>query len=183
MSVEGKRVLVIVSNQGVEQDELVKPVEALEAAGAQVTIAAQRAGTVRSLVHDWELGAEVDAEAALADVAAGDFDAVVVPGGTINADNLRRDTDAQRLVTDTARAGRPVAAVCHAPWLIIDAGLAAGRTLTSYGTLQTDLSNAGAEWVDREVVVDTGGGFTLITSRNPGDLDAFTAAISDALGG
>ncbi|MFJ7988636.1 type 1 glutamine amidotransferase domain-containing protein [Streptomyces sp. NPDC096351] len=181
MSLAGKNVLILTTNFGTEQDELVRPAADLRKAGAAVTVAAQKDEAVRTVVSDRDPGAVVPPDTTLAKASEEDYAAVVVPGGTVNADQLRTDADARRLLAAFAEAGKPVAAICHGPWLLVDSGLARGRDLTSYPSLRPDLENAGATWTDREVVVDTSGGHTLITSRNPGDLDAFTTAIADAL--
>ncbi|MFF8598393.1 type 1 glutamine amidotransferase domain-containing protein [Streptomyces sp. NPDC015232] len=170
-------VLVLTTNYGVEQDELTRPVAALREAGAEVVVAAQRAAPVLTLVSDRRPGTVVGADAAMGDVTAQEFDAVVVPGGTLNADRLRTDQDAQRLVGAFAKAGKPVASICHGPWLLVNSEVARGRELTSYPSLRTDIENGGGTWRDEQVVVDTSGGFPLITSRRPGDLDAFNAAL------
>jgi protease I len=175
------KILVIATNYGVEQDEIVVPVEQLRAQGDHVTVAGQQAGTIETLVGDKDPGSSVEATTTIADVSASDFDALVVPGGTINADTLRQDDDAVALVRAFAGADKPIAAICHGPWTLIEAGVITGRTITSFPSLQTDVRNAGAEWVDREVQVDDGGS-TLITSRNPDDLPAFVDAIQAALG-
>ncbi|MFF0558124.1 type 1 glutamine amidotransferase domain-containing protein [Streptomyces sp. NPDC004266] len=180
---DGKSVLVLTTNYGTEQDELQKPVAALRENGARVTVAAQKDEPVRTLVSDEKPGAVVQPDTTLAEATADGFDAVIVPGGTLNADQLRGDDEARRLASAFAEAGKPVASICHGPWLLVDSGLARGRELTSYPSLRPDLENAGATWVDREVVVDTSAGHTLITSRRPDDLDAFAAAIVDALDG
>lgn len=106
---------------------------------------------------------------------------LLVPGGTVNADTLRQDSEARRLVREFSDAGKTVAAICHGPWLLIDAGVARGKTLTSYSSVRIDLTNAGADWVDTRVKVCPANGWTLITSRNPGDLQAFNEAIGEAL--
>ncbi|MFE5792660.1 type 1 glutamine amidotransferase domain-containing protein [Streptomyces sp. NPDC056503] len=183
MSLDGRNVLVLTTNYGTEQDELTRPVSVLRENGARVSVAAQKDGPVRTLVSDRDPGAEVRPDTTLAREAAEGYDAVVVPGGTLNADRLRTDAEARRLVSAFAEAGKPVAAICHGPWLLVDCGLAKGRELTSYPSLRPDLENAGGTWVDREVVVDTSGPHPLITSRRPGDLDAFSAAIVRALEG
>ncbi|MFJ7956865.1 DJ-1/PfpI/YhbO family deglycase/protease [Streptomyces sp. NPDC096319] len=180
---DGRNVLVLTTNYGTEQDELRTPVAVLREHGARVTIAAQQDGPVRTLVSDRRPGADVPPDTTLARATADGYDAVIVPGGTLNADRLRTDADARRLVSAFAEAGRPVAAICHGPWLLVDSGLAEGRELTSYPSLRPDLENAGGTWRDREVVVDTAGRHPLITSRRPGDLDAFSAAIVRALTG
>ncbi|GGU98297.1 protease [Streptomyces litmocidini] len=180
---DGKNVLVLTTNYGTEQDELQKPVTVLREHGARVVVAAQKDESVRTLVSDEKPGAVVQPDTTLSEATADGFDAVIVPGGTLNADQLRSDDEARRLVSAFAEAGKPVASICHGPWLLVDSGLVRDRELTSYPSLRPDLENAGGTWVDREVVVDTSAGHALITSRNPNDLDAFTGAIVDALGG
>jgi protease I len=178
----GRRVLAVVTNYGVEQDELVVPVEHLRDEGVDVTIAAVEAAPVQTLVGDKDPGRTLQPDATLAEVAAAEFDALLVPGGTINADTLRRDEHAVALARAFAAGGRPIAAICHGPWLLVEAGVLGGVTLTSYPSLQTDVRNAGAaQWRDEEVVTDEAGGFPLVTSRNPGDLPAFTAALDRVL--
>ncbi|MFF0427185.1 type 1 glutamine amidotransferase domain-containing protein [Streptomyces sp. NPDC004520] len=179
----GKSVLVLTTNYGTEEPELRKPVAVLRENGARVTIAAQKDEAVQTVVSDRGPGALVEPDTTLARATADGYDAVLVPGGTVNADRLRTDADARRLVSAFAAAGKPVAAVCHGPWLLVDSGLARGRELTSYPSLRADLENAGGIWRDREVVVDASGAHLLITSRRPSDLDAFAAAIVRALAG
>lgn len=180
-ALEGRTILLLTTNFGTETDEIQRPLRELREAGATVTVAAPEAGTVRTMAQDKEFDAEVPVDTTLDAVQASEFDAVVIPGGTLNADSLRSDATAQSLVREFAGSGKPVAAICHAPWLLIDAGLAEGKSLTSVPTIRLDLVNAGATWSDEEVVVCEAKGFRLITSRNPGDLDAFNAAIIDAL--
>ncbi|GAA3387585.1 type 1 glutamine amidotransferase domain-containing protein [Streptomyces roseoviridis] len=181
VTLDGMNVLVLTTNYGTEQDELNQPVAALREAGARVTVAAQRKEPVLTVVSDRRPGTVVEPDMTFADASAQEYDAVVVPGGTLNADRLRVDDRAQRLVSAFAEAGKPVAAICHGPWLLVDSGVVRDRELTSYPSLRTDLENAGAAWRDKEVVVDTSGGHPLITSRRPGDLEAFSAAIVRAL--
>ncbi|MDP4332757.1 type 1 glutamine amidotransferase domain-containing protein [Curtobacterium sp. A7_M15] len=176
-ALDGKNILVISTNYGVEQDEIVVPIDQLRERGASVTVAAQETGAIQTLVGDKDPGKTVDPDTTIAGVNAGSFDALVVPGGTINADTLRTDQRAVSLVQAFAGAGKPIAAICHGPWTLVEAGVVSGKTITSYPSLQTDLRNAGAEWVDQEVQVDGG----LITSRNPDDLPAFVDAIEQAL--
>ncbi|MFC8508698.1 type 1 glutamine amidotransferase domain-containing protein [Streptomyces sp. NPDC057411] len=183
MSLDGQNVLVLTTNYGTEQDELTKPVAVLRENGARVTVAALKDEPVQTLVSDREPGAVVQPDTTLAQASAEAYDAVVVPGGTLNADRLRTDADARRLVSAFAESGKPVAAVCHGPWLLVDSELVKGRELTSYPSLRPDLENAGGTWTDREVVVDNSGGHPLITSRKPDDLDAFSSAIVHALDG
>jgi len=163
-----KRVAILVAN-GFEQIELTSPKEALEEAGAKVSIVSPEPKKVKGWdTTKWgkSLPVDVPLESALAD----DFDALLLPGGVMNPDKLRRNEWALQFVRAFFDAGKPVAAICHGPWTLIDAGVVEGRRLTSYHSIQTDLKNAGAKWVDEEeVVVDNG----LVTSRQPGDLPAF----------
>jgi protease I len=176
-TLDGKKILVITTNYGVEQDEIVVPTEQLRERGASVTVAAKETGAIQTLVGDKDPGQPLQPDTTIAGVDAGDFDALVIPGGTINADTLRQESRAATLVQAFAEASKPVAAICHGPWTLIEAGVLSGKTVTSFPSLQTDLRNAGAEWVDQEVQVD--GGF--ITSRTPDDLPAFVDAIESAL--
>ncbi|MEO8750544.1 MAG: DJ-1/PfpI/YhbO family deglycase/protease [Allobranchiibius sp.] len=180
--IESKKILVIVTNYGIEQDELVVPVQKLKEAGAQVTVAAVDNDTVRTLVGDKDPGQDVTPDIALAHADAADYDALLVPGGTINADTLRTEDDATALVTAFADAGKLVAAICHGPWVLVEADVLKGKTLTSYESVATDIRNAGATWVDQGAQVCPCNGWTLITSRTPDDLDEFVPAIVDALG-
>ncbi|WIB70673.1 type 1 glutamine amidotransferase domain-containing protein [Curtobacterium sp. MCBD17_026] len=176
-TLDGKKVLVITTNYGVEQDEIVVPTEQLRERGASVTVAAKETGTIQTLVGDKDPGQTLEPDTTIGGVDAKDFDALVIPGGTINADTLRQESRAATLVQAFAEASKPVAAICHGPWTLVEAGVLSGKTVTSFPSLQTDLRNAGAEWVDQEVQVD--GGF--ITSRTPDDLPAFVDAIESAL--
>ncbi|WP_166848874.1 DJ-1/PfpI family protein [Isoptericola sp. BMS4] len=179
----GKRVLVIVTGYGVEQDELVVPLEHLRAAGATVTVASDGPGDVRTLVGDKDPGRTVPVDTTYdeADTAAADL--LLVPGGTLNADSLRLQAAAIRIVDEFAAGARPVAAICHGPWALVEAGRVAGATLTSYPSLATDVRNAGGTWVDRAVVRDSGAGFPLVTSRTPDDLHDFLREVEAALVG
>ncbi|WP_136517422.1 MULTISPECIES: type 1 glutamine amidotransferase domain-containing protein [Cellulomonas] len=179
----GRRVLAVVTNYGVEQDELVVPVEHLREAGAQVDVAAVEESGVQTLVGDKDPGRTVDPDTTISAVDGQGYDLLLVPGGTINADNLRLQDDAVAIVREFATSGRPVAAICHGPWSLVEAGLLQGKTLTSYPSLATDVRNAGGEWVDKSVVSDDAEGFTLITSRTPDDLDDFLGAVDAALAG
>jgi protease I len=184
VDLSGRKVLAIVTNYGVEQDELVVPVEHLRGDGAEVTVAAATSDPVQTLVGDKDPGASVQPDTALADVDPAGFDLLLIPGGTINADTLRLDSDAIRIVQAFVGSGRPVAAICHGPWALVEAGVLAGKSLTSYASLQTDVRNAGAaSWVDEAPVVDDAGAYVLITARDPHDLDGFVGAIDDVLGG
>lgn len=180
-ALNGRTILVLTSNFGTETSEIQRPLAALNEAGASVTVAATEEGVVKTLELDRELGAEVAVDVTYGSVDPADFDAVVLPGGTLNGDNLRADETVQSLLRSFSSAGKPVAAICHAPWVLIDAGLVDGQKLTSVPTIRTDMVNAGGNWADEEVVIDDAKGFRLITSRSPDDLDAFNTAIIEAL--
>ncbi|SER98955.1 protease I [Propionibacterium cyclohexanicum] len=182
MADQTKRVAIIASSYGVEADELLTPKGYLESAGYEVVVATPDSQTIQTLVSDKDPGPTVRADAALAELSPSDFDLLVIPGGTINADTLRLQEDARRIAEGFAASGKPIAAICHGPWLVVETGLARGKTLTSYPSLRTDITNAGGNWVDRSVEVDDAQGFTLITSRTPGDLTDFDAAIGEVLG-
>jgi protease I len=167
---DGKRVAFVTANEGVEQVELERPWQAIEDAGGAPELLAPEAGTVQAFNH-LDKSDRFDVSRPVGDADADDYDALVLPGGVANPDNLRTHEDAVAFVRSFFEAGKPVAAICHAPWTLIEAGVVDGRTVTSWPSLQTDLRNAGAEWVDEEVVVDSG----LVTSRKPDDLDAFNA--------
>lgn len=163
----GKTVAILVAN-GFEQLELTDPRDALEQAGAETHIVSPEEGTVRGWTdNDW--ADELDVDVLLANARESEYDALLLPGGQMNPDNLRTNTDAVAFVRAFFNAHKPVAAICHGPWLLVEAGVVEGRRLTSYPSIRTDLINAGAEWVDEQVVVDEG----LVTSRNPNDLPAF----------
>ena len=180
----GKHILIITSNTGIERDELVKPLEALRGFGANVTHASSRGGPTQTCVGDTEKDKTVESDVQLSDVVGSDFDALVIPGGTVNADTLRQDAAALRLIKEFADAGKTIAAICHGPWALIDAGVIKGKTLTSYKSVRIDLENAGAAgWVDEPVKQCQANGWTLITSRTPDDLPAFNDAIAKALAG
>jgi protease I len=162
------RKVAILTEEGFEQVELTSPKEALLAAGATVHIISPQSGKVKAWDKD-KWGIEVDVDIVLTDASPDDYDALVLPGGVLNPDKLRQNKDAVAFVSAFLDEGKPLAAICHGPQMLIETGMISGRKLTSYPSLQTDLVNAGAEWVDEEVVVDNG----LITSRTPADLDAF----------
>lgn len=181
---EGKHILVITSNTGIERDELIKPLETLRSYGATVTHAASKGGTTQTFVGDTEKAGTVESDMQLSDVDSSHFDALVIPGGTVNADTLRQDAAALRLIKDFAQAGKTIAAICHGPWALIDAGVIKGKTLTSFKSVRIDLENAGAAGVvDAEVKECNANGWTLITSRTPDDLPAFNEAIAKAIAG
>lgn len=165
--IEGRRVAVLVDN-GFEQVELEKPIEALRDAGAEAVIVSPQRKKVKGWQHT-EWGDEFDVDVQLDSANAGDFDALVLPGGQMNPDNLRMSERAVSFAREFFDAGKPVAAICHGPWLLVEADVVRGRRMTSWPSLRTDLRNAGAEWVDESVVVDSG----LVTSRKPDDLPDF----------
>ncbi len=177
----GRRVLVVVTNYGVEQDELVLPVEHLRGDGATVDVASVDDAPIQTLVGDKDPGRTLTPTTTLGAVDADAYDLLLVPGGTLNADSLRLQDEAVALAKTFASSGRPVAAICHGPWLLVEAGLVAGKRLTSYPSLTTDVRNADGTWVDEEVVSDDAQGFTLVTSRTPDDLPAFLRAVDAAL--
>jgi protease I len=173
----GKRIAIIATSH-FEEAELVTPRDELVKAGAEVKIYSADTDPIQAVEGDTEPTQKIDVDGTFGDLDVPGVDAVVVPGGTINADHIRTDEDAQEIVRQVLDSDKVLAVICHGPWLLVSAGVAEGRTLTSYPSLSIDLENAGATWQDEEVVVDG----TLITSRNPDDLPAFVEAISEALG-
>src|SRR3954452_13304661 len=164
----GKKIAILTANEGVEQVEYYEPRKALEDAGATVEHIATEKGEVQLFEH-LDKADTVKADKATSDVSADDYDALMLPGGVANPDNLRTDADAVKFVQGFVNAGKPIAAICHAPWTLVEADAVKGRKLTSFPSIKTDIRNAGGEWVDEEVVVDQG----LVTSRKPDDLPAF----------
>lgn len=178
---EGARVLIVTSNAGVEHDELVVPRDGLRQRGAQVRHAAMKGEAVQTYRHDLEPAESVQPDVTLDAVAPEDIDVLVVPGGTVNADTLRTDDRARELVRAVRAAGKPIAAICHGPWLLVDAEVLPGKTLTSYPSLRTDIVNAGGKWVDQSVMRCDHNDWILITSRKPDDLPDFVDTITAEL--
>lgn len=179
--VTGKKILSLQTNRGVEQDELKVPLEKLREAGATVTVAAPESGEIQSLTGDWDLGETFPVDQKISDVNESEYDLLLLPGGTLNADTLRLDQDAQRIAKAFASSGRPIASICHGPWLLVETGLVNGKTLTSYESVKVDVTNAGGTWVDEPAKRCPANDWVLITSRNPGDLEPFVQAIKDEL--
>jgi protease I len=176
LSLNDKKVAILVANEGIEQVELTAPREALEAAGATVELLAPETGEAQAFNHLDKADA-FPVDRAVGDATADDYDALMLPGGVANPDNLRTHPEAVAFIRAFFAASKPVAAICHAPWTLVEADVLSGRTLTSWPSLQTDIRNAGGTWVDEQVVVDAG----LITSRNPSDLDAFNTKLLEAI--
>ena len=174
--VKGKKVAILTEN-GFEEVELTSPKKALEQAGAIVHIVSPQPGKVKAWDHDhWSL--ELPVDVALKDANPEDYDMLLIPGGVINPDKLRENADCVNFAQHFIEQGKPLAAICHGPQLLIETGMISTRKLTSYHSIKTDLINAGAHWEDKEVVVDNG----LVTSRSPKDLDAFNRKVIEELG-
>ncbi len=164
----GKTIAILAAN-GVEEVEYQKPREAVEQAGATVELLSLDSGEIQAMNGDINQGSTISVDKKVSDASPEDYDGLILPGGCVNPDNLRQDEDAVRFVQEFFKSGKPVGAICHAPWLLVEADVVRERTLTSYPSLRTDIRNAGGNVVDEEVVVDQG----LVTSRNPDDLPAF----------
>jgi deglycase len=173
-TLEAQRVAILFTD-GVERAELEQPLEALRDAGADIDLVSLETGRIQMFEH-LDASESIDANRAVSETRADDYDALMLPGGVANPDRLRMDEGAIAFVRGFFESGKPVAAICHAPWTLIEADVVDGRTLTSWPSLQTDLRNAGATWVDEEVHIDG----ELVTSRRPDDLPAFCAAMVDA---
>ena len=161
--------VAVLATDGFEEPELTEPVKALKEAGAQVTIVSPHSGEIQGMRHDIDKTIKVKVDRTLKEVSADDFDAVHLPGGTLNADAMRMVPEVQAFLREMQDAGKPISAICHAPWELVSARLVRGRTLTSYHTIQDDIRNAGGKWLDQEVVVDD----NWVSSRQPDDLPAF----------
>ncbi len=172
------KTIAIIATDHFEEPELVEPRDALRGAGADVKVYSTGTDPIQAVEGDTKQTSKVDVDGTFDDLDVAAIDALVVPGGTINADTIRTDEKARAIVRAVSEAGKQLAVICHGPWLLVSAGLVQGKRLTSYSSLADDVRNAGGDWVDEEVVVDG----NLITSRNPDDLPAFIKAIEDALG-
>jgi len=172
---KGKKIAFLATD-GVEQVELTRPWQAVREAGGETELLSPGSGEIQGFNH-LDKGDAFRVDRRVAEADAGDYDALVLPGGVANPDTLRTDKDAVRFAGEFVRRGKPVAAICHGPWLLVEADVVKGRKLTSWPSLQTDIRNAGGAWVDEKVAVDSG----LITSRKPDDLDAFCDALLGAV--
>jgi protease I len=170
-NLQGLRVAILATD-GVEDAELKDPRKALDDAGAKTTLIAPKAGKIQSFNHS-DKASQYDVNATLDQVRAEQFDAVLLPGGTLNADALRVHPRAQEFVREINQSGKPIAVICHAPWLLVSAGLVKGRSMTSYHTIQDDIRNAGGKWQDEEVIQDK----NWVSSRQPSDIPAFNRAM------
>ncbi|GFM21425.1 MULTISPECIES: type 1 glutamine amidotransferase domain-containing protein [Mycobacteriaceae] len=175
---QGRRVAILAAD-GVERVELEQPREALDRAGARTEVLSVGEGEIQARDNDLDPAGTFSVDGLVAEASVADYDALVLPGGTVNPDKLRVEQDAVAFVRDFVESGKPVAAICHGPWTLIEAGVVTGRTLTSFPSIRTDLRNAGADVVDQDVVVDK----NLITSRSPDDLSAFCDAIVSQIEG
>ncbi|MCA1007072.1 type 1 glutamine amidotransferase [Rhodococcus hoagii] len=169
------RTVAILATDGVEEVELVRPRTAVADAGATVRLVSLSAGQIQAMNGDVHEAGRYDVDTAVGDASVSDYDALILPGGTTNPDQLRQDESAVAFVREFVEAGKPVGVICHGPWTLVEADVVRGRTLTSYPSVRTDIRNAGGNVVDREVVIDG----TLVSSRNPDDLPAFCDAIVD----
>lgn len=169
--------VAFVLKRGVEQPELTEPWEALKAAGHEPVLISDGPDPVTALIHDWDRGETFPVDLELKDANPDDYDLLVLPGGTLNSDKIRTVPEAIAFVQAFASAGKPIASICHGPWILIEAGVVKGRKITSTLRIATDLKNAGAQWVDGEVVIDG----NLISSRSPRDVPAFNKALLAAL--
>jgi deglycase len=174
---QGRRVAILLAPVGTEQAEFTEPKKAVEDAGAEVDVVGLQTGEAQTMNSDVNPGETFVVEKTFTEVTPGDYDALIVPGGTVGADTLRGNEEAVGFVRGFFEQEKPVGVICHGPWTLVEADVVRGRTLTSYPSLQTDIRNAGGEWVDEEVVTDQG----LVTSRNPDDLPAFCSKLVEEI--
>ena len=174
----GRKIAFLVANEGIEQIELTRPWQAVEEAGGTPVLAATESGKAQAFNH-LDRADAFDVDVTTDELDVDDYAGVVLPGGVPSPDQLRTDEHAVEFIRSFAASGRPIAAICHGPWTLVEADVLRERSVTSWPSLQTDIRNAGGSWVDREVEVDEGQPFTLVTSRKPDDLDAFCEAVVD----
>jgi protease I len=174
---QGKKIAILLAPVGSEQVEFTEPKKAVEDTGATVDVVGIETGEAQTMNSDVNPGETFTVEKTFTEVSADEYDGLIVPGGTVGSDNLRGDENAVNFIHSFFEQAKPVGVICHGPWTLVEAGVVSGRTLTSYPTLQTDILNAGGNWVDEEVVVDQG----LVTSRNPDDLPAFCAKVVEEI--
>jgi protease I len=174
---QGRKVAILLAPVGTEQVEFTEPKKAVEDAGGRVEVVGIETGEAQTMNSDVNPGETFKVEKSFSEVTPDDYDALIVPGGTVGADNLRGSEEAVNFVRGFFEQEKPVGVICHGPWTLVEADVVRGRTLTSYPTLQTDIRNAGGEWVDQEVVTDQG----LVTSRNPDDLPAFCSKVVEEI--
>lgn len=175
-NLNGKRIAFLMAPSGVEQIELTKPWQAVQDAGGAPELLSTKPGSVQAFNGDVNAADTFEVDTVVGSASADDYDGLVLPGGTTNPDQLRLDSDAVDFVKSFTVAGKPIAAICHGPWTLVEADVLGGKTLTSWASLKTDIRNAGGNWVDTEAKTCTANGWTLVTSRNPDDLDAFVDA-------
>lgn len=166
-------IAIFIALRGTEQVEFTEPKQAVSNAGATVDVVGSEIGEANTVNNDLDKGETFEIDRSFSEISSDDYDALIIPGGAVGADRLRTDEDAVALVQDHVEADKPLGVICHGPWVLVEADVIDGQTLTSYPSLQTDIRNAGGEWVDEEVVADG----HLVTSRNPDDLPAFCEAI------
>lgn len=173
MSLNGKSIAILIAPRGTEEPEFVQPKQAVEQAGASVTVISLEGGTAKTNNHDLDPGGEYEVDKTFDEVSVNEFDGLIIPGGCVGADKLRAADEAVAFVKAFFDQKKPVAVICHGPWLLVEAGVVNGRRLTSFSSIRTDIENAGGDWVDEDVVVAEG----LVTSRKPDDLPAFCAKL------
>lgn len=173
MTLKGRSIAILIAPRGTEEPEFVQPKQAIEQEGGKVTVIGLETGEAKTNNSDLDPGGSYNVDKTVADVSAEEFDGLIIPGGTVGADKLRADDKVVDFVRAFFQQKKPVGAICHGPWLLVEAGVADGRELTSYPSIQADIENAGGKWTNQEVVVDKG----LVTSRDPYDLPAFCAKL------